>query len=116
MNKCALRHSCLIRCRLEDQGFYECIIRKPESERTQQILLLVEQTSDNPITNLKITVDHTRSCFTSHFDVPKDVDFRIAQMSTYFLIYYTADMKTPLNTIPGTSEVKCDPDNHCAIR
>jgi hypothetical protein len=101
---------------MEDQGFYECIIRKGDSERTQQTLLLVEQTTNLTLSNLKMTVDHVRGCFSSQFDLPDEIDFRLGPHSTFFLVYYTADMSKPLNIIPGTEGAKCSADNHCVIR
>lgn len=74
-----------------DQGIYQCIVRKDESERLQQTALEVEVTTNDTITNLRVGIDHVKACFNLYFRVPDSVSPLYAQAATYFLVYYNAD-------------------------
>ncbi|KAI6240248.1 hypothetical protein M3Y99_00482400 [Aphelenchoides fujianensis] len=100
---------------LEDQGVYKCTVRHGSThERVQQTLFIVQQMGNDTLFNFRMSVDHKRRCFNSHFDIPTDVNHLIAQKSHYFLYYFSADLQSDLNAVPK-SEAKCSTNGSCTV-
>ncbi|CAD5207723.1 unnamed protein product [Bursaphelenchus okinawaensis] len=97
-----------------DEGMYECVIRKDKAQRVQHNLLQVKKSTELELKNLKMLVDHPSATFHAHFDLPEPLQYWDGLVSTYFLVYHTADGQRALNVIPKHG-AKCTEDNHCTM-
>lgn len=97
-----------------DEGIYQCVVRKGNSERLQQTALAVEVTTNETLTNFIVVIDHVKACFNLFFDVPKSVDPNYARVATYFLVYYNSNNASSLNSVP-LSSASCFNNRTCTM-
>ncbi|CAD5211261.1 unnamed protein product [Bursaphelenchus xylophilus] len=97
-----------------DEGMYECVVRKGHAQRLQHNLLKVKKSTELVLKNLEMKVDHVKASFTAHFDLPDALQYWEGMISTYFLVYHTADRLKALNIMPGNG-ARCTENNHCVM-
>lgn len=80
---------------------------KNGNERIHQTLLNVDVTTNQRMSELHVSVDHSNACFYVNFYLPTNFsDVEVARQTTYFLVYYKSDGSAPLNSIPFNN-AKC---------
>uniref|UniRef100_A0A914YGH6 Ig-like domain-containing protein n=1 Tax=Panagrolaimus superbus TaxID=310955 RepID=A0A914YGH6_9BILA len=97
----------------ENEGLYTCIISNEQHERIQQLLLQVDITTNETITNLKVSTDHKTSCIQLEFDLPPSTDLSWAHFTPFFVVVHERNSTESLNSFPLMA--KCNKQLHCKM-
>uniref|UniRef100_A0A914QPN9 Uncharacterized protein n=1 Tax=Panagrolaimus davidi TaxID=227884 RepID=A0A914QPN9_9BILA len=97
----------------ENEGLYTCIISNDQHERIHQLLLQVDVTTNETITNLKVSTDHKTSCIQLDFDLPPSTDLAWAHYTPFFVVIHENNSTESLNSLPLMA--KCNKRLHCKM-